>query len=169
MKAKFRNIFRTVAGAILSLLGFSGCDMIGDIILPRAEYGMPHADFKLVGEVKDQDGNPVEGIQVKYRHLEGTWTDEQGQEQQNWIEQDFVTDKDGKVDSATNDWLMNADGIELEISDIDGEKNGLFDTTVIEHDKLSISYVEDKESTWHLGSYTIGFSASLNDKLAGDQ
>ena len=166
MKAKFRNIFRTVAGAILSLLGFSGCDMIGDIFLPRAEYGMPHADFKLVGEIKDQDNNPVEVLKVKYRHLDGSWTDEDGQVQEEWIEQEFYTDKDGKVDAAvTNDWSMHSDGIQLEISDVDGVNNGVFSTTVLEGDQLTITKKEDKSSTWHVGTFTIGFAAKLIDQL----
>jgi putative lipoprotein (rSAM/lipoprotein system) len=166
MKAKFRNLFRTVAGAILGLLGFTGCDLIGGIVNPVCEYGMPTADFKLVGEIKDQDNNPIEGLKVKYRHLNGSWTDEDGQVQEEWIEQEFFTDKDGKVDAAvTNDWSMHSDGIQLEISDVDGEKNGLFSTTVLEGDQLTITKKEDKNSTWHVGTFTVGFAANLFDRL----
>lgn len=165
---KIKNIFRAAAGAVLSLLGFSGCDLIGHIVAPVCEYGMPHADYKVVGEVKDQDGNPIKDLQVKYRHFMGTYTDEQGQEQENWLEQDLTTDENGKVNSSVNDWETDMRNIEIHLVDVDGEANGLYDTKVLKDDDLSISKKEDPNSSWHVGTYTISFSASLNNKLAGE-
>jgi len=48
--------------AIITLLGFAGCDKLG-----RVEYGMPHADYIVKGAVVDKTTqNPIEGISVCY-------------------------------------------------------------------------------------------------------
>ena len=54
-------VWKYFAGSLLALLGFGSCRQIG---LFRAEYGQPHANFKLIGDVKDAAGKPVEGIRV---------------------------------------------------------------------------------------------------------
>ena len=169
---KSKNIFRIIAGAILSLLGFNSCEMLGDIFLPRCEYGSPHADYKIIGEVKDQDGNPIKDLQVKYRHFQGTWTNEQGEEQEEWFEQEFVTDENGTVHSFLGDWrpIYSEDmkRIEVHLIDVDGEANGLFDTRVLTGEEVNVSLKENKKDTWNTGTYTVSFSATLTNKLAGE-
>ena len=72
MKARLIHWYEVVAGAILSLLGFTGCESILDIVEPRAEYGMPHANYQIVGTVTEEEtGNPVEGIKVTFKVRRG--------------------------------------------------------------------------------------------------
>lgn len=61
MKHWVNNFF----GLLLGLLGFSSCfpKMYGTPDF-RAEYGVPHATYKLNAEATDEEGNPVEGIRV---------------------------------------------------------------------------------------------------------
>ena len=61
MKTALGKGWKWLLGSLLTLLGFSGCERIGII---RCEYGVPNADFKLVGDVKDAKGKGIEGIRV---------------------------------------------------------------------------------------------------------
>lgn len=163
MKARIKNFFNLIAGAILSLLGFSGCDLLG-FITPRAEYGMPHADYKLIGSVDGTDG-PLEGIEVKYRHKMGTFTDENGTEKEEWREESFQTDKEGRVSAALSDYdaWMRSEDLQVVLTDVDGEKNGLYEQMVLEGGNIDISFKEDKQGSWHTGSYIIGFAARMKE------
>ena len=148
MKARIKHFYEVIAGAILSLLGFSSCE----IIEPRVEYGMPHATFKLVGDVTDEDNNPIEGIKVKFRQM---LDPEYPQEVET------ASDKDGKVNTSFTEW-PDAENIELTFEDIDGPDNGgRFMPDTLRKKDLSIKFVEDKKSSWHEGTYTISFAAKL--------
>lgn len=148
MKAKVRHLYELISGAILSLLGFTSCVGLG-----RVEYGMPHANFKVMGEVKAADsGKPIEGIAVR---LHTNSKDVDGYCPQ------LQTDKDGKV----NDIFTlgpNVEEILLTFEDIDGEEHGgLFAPDTLRAKDLIIKFVEDKKSTWHQGDYDITFEARL--------
>lgn len=153
MKAKVKHLFELISGAVLSLLGFSSCNTFVEIIEPRAEYGMPHATFKIIGEVKAADsGKPVEGIVVKFSR---------GSEEPSWEEGTFNSDKDGKVDGSLQAWPSDKD-IMLTFEDVDGPENGgQFARDTLRASDLKIEFVEDKKSSWHRGVYTITFEEKL--------
>ena len=161
MIARIRHIYELVVGAILAVLGLGGCSEISKIILPRDEYGMPHANYKIIGEVTAEDGSPIQGIKVKYSRLE--YTDDDGNKQYFESEEnEFLTDKDGKVNSSAYDWSTAPKEITITLEDIDGEENGgTFQGLVLPEDKLSIEFKEDKSDPWHEGDYTISFAATL--------
>ena len=147
MKAKVRHFYEMIAGAILSLLGFSSIVGCG-----RLEYGSPYATFKVNGDVKAADtGKPIEGIAVKFIHDESNpeWFDE------------LQSDKDGKVsDSFTSG--PTGKNIMLTFEDVDGEEHGgLFASDTLRAKDLKITFLEDKRSTWHQGDYDITFEAKL--------
>ena len=150
MKAKVRLLFEMISGAILSLLGFTSCE----IISPRCEYGMPYANFKVNGEVKAADtGKPIEGIAVKFHR--------NPKEESEYDCPQFQTDKDGKVNETLTLW-PEAEDIMLTFEDIDGEEHGgLFAPDTLRAKDLKITFVEDKKSTWHQGDYDITFEAKL--------
>ena len=138
-----------ISGAILSLLGFTSCE----INALRCEYGMPYANFKVNGEVKAADtGKPIEGIAVKF-YLNSRIGD--------YYCPQFITDKDGKVNESFT-LLPDEDDIMLTFEDIDGEEHGgLFASDTLRAKDLKITFVEDKKSTWHQGDYDITFEAKL--------
>lgn len=143
-------------GAILTFLGLGGCSEISNIIEPRDEYGMPHANYKIIGKVTAEDGSPIPGIKVKYSRLE--YTDDNGVKQ--YYESDdneFLTDKDGKVNTRANDWSTAPKEITITLEDIDGEANGGgFQGRVLSEDELSIDFE----------NFTISFAAKLKPASA---
>ncbi len=69
---KGKSIFKFLATTVLGLLGFSSCSWLG---IGLCMYGEPHADFKVLGTVRNEDGKPIEGIRVAirgHRHYENT-------------------------------------------------------------------------------------------------
>ena len=158
MKTRIIHLYEAVAGLILSLLGFTGCRSLLDIIEPKAEYGMPHATFKLEGQVKDADtGRGIEGLQVVYSRPE--YVDENGT--QHFYEEHNLTGKDGAINVTLQDYRMDADDISIRVEDIDGDKNGKYATETLPKKDLSVNFVKDNQSTWHLGTYTIAFTAKM--------
>lgn len=162
MKARIKHLYEIIAGAILSFLGFTSCeiigpDMYGPLIGP-AEYGMPHATFKLIGKVSAEDsGNPIEGIKVKFRQKLSDNDD-------NVNEFETASGKDGKVNTSFTEW-PDAENIELTFEDVDGEENGgSFAPDTLRQKDLNIEFVKDNNSSWHRGKYTISFDAKLKKK-----
>ena len=157
MKARIKHIYEIIAGAILSLLGFNGCD---SIFFGPLEYGMPHATFAVKGTVKAEDtGNPVEGIKVKFRqHVDGR-EDENGKPYYEEIE--FSSDKDGKVETSFTEW-PDVNDIEITFEDVDGEENGgRFAPDTLRGKDIKITLDEDEESSWNKGTYNISFEEKL--------
>lgn len=65
MRERINKTFRHLAAAVIGLLGFSSCGgEDGPIVEPMLAYASPYAVFKASGEVKDQNGKPIEGIRV---------------------------------------------------------------------------------------------------------
>ena len=60
MRRKRWNVETLLSGA-LALLGFTGCSDINDA--PDL-YGTPSVDYRVLGTVTDEEGKPLEGIQV---------------------------------------------------------------------------------------------------------
>ena len=157
MKARIRHIYEIIAGAILSFLGFGGCD---NIIIGPKEYGMPHATFAIKGTVKaDDTGNPVEGIKVKFRQHLDEMEDENGKPFYREIE--FSSDKDGKAETSYSEWPDVGD-VEITFEDVDGEANGgFFAPDTLRGNDIKIEFKEDKKSNWHRGTYNISFEEKL--------
>jgi len=134
MKAK--NLFRTIAGGILSFLGFGscGCDPTCPIDAPVAEYGVPHAEYKIMGTVKDSNGNPIPGIRISCEKL---WAD------------DTSSEEDGS-------FLYQGDGfpektVRLIFEDVDGDENGgLFKTKEVD---VEPSQVKEGQGNWDQGTF----------------
>lgn len=158
MKARIVHLYEVVAGFILSLLGFTSCDRINQM---RAEYGMPHATYKLVGSVKDaRTGEGIEGLRVTYRRPYPTG----GDEEEHFYEESVLSGKDGSVQATLQEYYEEAsDKLSLRIEDIDGEKNGLYETKELAKKDLDIAFEKDNKSNWHMGTYTIGFQVLMND------
>ena len=152
MKARIRRLYRIVAGALMTLLGFNACN----IFEHRAEYGMPHADYTLKGTVKDESGKPIKGISVKYRR--------QDQYLENgWEEHEFTTDENGSVSTSLPIEFPYdpKELVEIALEDIDGEAHGKFAKDTLRKDDFKVDFTEDKKSTWHQGSYVVTFDAKM--------
>lgn len=83
-----------------------------------AEYGMPHAKYKIIGTVTDPEGNPIPGIEI----LAKLWQTNQNPEEGEPMEPG-QTNASGKF-SLEGTAMPEAVGVHLELNDIDGEQNG---------------------------------------------
>ena len=145
-------------GALLGALGFSSCNILVDPFL-RCEYGQPNADYKLIGEVKDQAGKPVKGIRVVF-HPETAGTDE---EINAWNSDTLYSDASGKFskDQLKYNWpdLTNS---YVKFEDGDGEENGgSFKSAVLPYSALKVEQTKKGDGSWYSGSFTITADAKL--------
>lgn len=134
MKNSIIKLFRIV----LASLGF-----VSAITACRVEYGCPHADFQLKGNVTDENDAPIKGIRVavsaEYPNPDITgprdtiYTDEKGQ---------YIL---------MNDNFYNFHKVHLKFEDVDGPENGgEFET--VEKD-VSVSQIKEGHGEWYGGVY----------------
>ena len=159
MKTNFR-FFSWLFTTIISLLGFVACDgeetTATDI---PAEYGTPTADYKYMGTVTDEDGNPIKGINVVFQ--------EHGYNNVYPEVTRVVTDENGRYSTDYIHW--NSGGIyQATYTDVDGEDNGgHFEDRIIE------TYKMEKEKTgegngWYNGKFILSTEVKLEAKPSVD-
>ena len=141
MKTKIAHLFELIAGFLLSLLGFSGCEIFN----LRAEYGQPHATYKVIGQVTDEGGKPIPGIEVK-----GNLNYVKDGPLQ-LMDKTVTTASDGKYILDSSNWPGSTSAT-LEFTDIDGEANGgEFESATL---STSLQKVAEGDGHWYEGSYT---------------
>lgn len=159
MKQKINGWWTWMLGGLLGLLGFSACDPFGVI---RYEYGAPYADYKVVGEVKDEAGKPVEGIRV----VVAPWG--RDSESAPWVNDTLYTDRAGKVAGKLMVEGIRDNGIrdnmEVEFADVDGPENGSFEPLLLKRSDLKITQTKKGDKSWYQGEYTIEAKARLKKK-----
>ena len=148
-------------GSILSLLGFSGCNAIQNIIDMPAEYGMPHANYKLLGDVQDTKGQPVKGIRVIF-------APNGNPEQEKWDNDTLYTDDKGhfRLDRARYQFgWVDEDKITFIADDVDGKENGSFKSAKVKgKDKITVTKVKDGDHNWYSGEFEIGTHITMEEK-----
>ena len=123
MKKRIFSV-RTLLSGVVTLLGFSSCGENifngGEVV---CEYGMPTVDYRVIGEVKDESGKPLQGIQVivKDKYLYNKNGDYE--HTYNHEGDTVYTDAKGAFESAK---IQSAALKHQEIifNDVDGEANG---------------------------------------------
>lgn len=114
MKNGMEQIWKHLAAGIMGLLGFASCGKIDNILKPRYMYGQPYANFKALGTVRDEDGNPIKGIQVIVRqhwsHLEPA-------------DNKLFTDAEGTY-QLIRDVFDGLESVTVTFEDVDGGENG---------------------------------------------
>ena len=122
------NVEALLSGA-LALLGFTGCSDVNDA--PNL-YGTPSVDYRVLGTVTDEEGKPLEGIQVV---MDNPWIvsylDEGGKEilpkvdttNMKILPDTVYTDKKGQF-SGLKTMAGSLNKLTVEFRDIDGEANG---------------------------------------------
>ena len=149
---------------LLGLLGFSNC-----VKEPLYEYGTPHADYTVKGTVVNKaTGKPIEGIRVAYGP-EPTPVPMYGVIYTPFQPKDYViSDAKGEfklTDSSynVNYYLTNAnDQISVYVDDIDGEKNGLFQSEILQVDFSNATQTK-KASGWYSGEFTVTENVQLTE------
>lgn len=145
-------------GFLMTILGFSGCE---HIFVTTVEYGMPYAEFKVVGEVKSTEGKPIKGIRVIVNPQR-----DQTDEYSKWVQDTLYTDSDGKFskEQLKYGW-PTTDKFKVTFEDIDGPENGgEFETVALLDDGLSIKQVKKGSGNWYEGAYEITADATMSPK-----
>lgn len=111
---------------LLALLGFTGCS---DSQEPEPDmYGTPFARFTIKGRVKDSQGKPIQGIRVtsfETPRKPAVMATLDGQSA-------VFTSLTGEYEVSGRCFDRDEFFVTLRMDDVDGEKNGLFDTQEID-------------------------------------
>ena len=152
MKTALVKGWKWLLSAVLGMLGFSGC--IGII---KDMYGVPNADFKLVGNVKDAKGKGIEGIRVVFRAVEN--------EQETWENDTLYTDAKGHFERERlrHDWPDGAEKASIKFEDVDGSKNGSYKTKILSRSEMTVEQTKKSSDAWYHGVYTIQADAVLEE------
>jgi putative lipoprotein (rSAM/lipoprotein system) len=149
MKNFFVKLTKMLCVAVLGVLGFSACsdDPEGHWVA----YGSPNAKYKYMGTVTDEQGNPIEGINVVLSGIVNATGN---------ASLTLKTDKDGKF--ATVPLQSYRTQIEsIDFIDVDGEANGgEFESQTITPKDMTKTQTKEKDG-WFVGE----FEYSANIKL----
>ena len=158
MKTKIRNIWCSLLGGILALLGFQVCKGILDI--GRCEYGQPHANYKLMGDVKDQAGKPIKGIRVIFapRGLDDEYPE--------YHNDTLYTNAAGHFELAQTkyNWPGQESSFTIVADDVDGEENGSYESQTISGDKITVKQSQRGDGKWYGGDFDIEAQLVLKKK-----
>lgn len=153
MNAMKTAIFRQgkwLLGALLGILGFGGCNPSRYF---RCEYGVPRADFKLIGDVKDSQGKGIEGIRVVFQPSKD-----------NVYDNDTIySDAKGhfEIERLRHDWPDDVKDATVKFEDVDGSAHGSFKTKTLERSQLTVGQDQDGDGNWYSGGYTVRADAVL--------
>ena len=155
MKTALVKGWKWFLGALLGILGFSGCEEFG---LFRCEYGEPHADFKLIGDVKDVRGKGIEGIRVVFRG---------GRDEEDiWENDTLYTDTKGHFEreGLKHYWPDQAKEASVKFEDVDGSAHGSYKTKVLQPSELTVEQTKKGDGHWYSGVYTIRADVTLEEE-----
>lgn len=142
---------------LLALLGFGSCDKG---LIPGGGggmlcmYGQPTANYKFLGDVKDEDGKAIPGIRVVFFPEE---------DRPSYTNDTLYTDQSGRFekDCLKYDWPDEAAKAKVKFEDVDGTENGSFQTKVLQRSDLAVKQTKESKDTWYKGDFTIEAKAVL--------
>ena len=142
MKKSFAKLTAAIGPALLTMLGFSGCE---DITSERCEYGTPSCDFKVDLTVLDENGKGIKGIRVV------------PSERLTYDKDTLYTDENGKA-VGNYDQAWPNEEVKFYFDDVDGESNGSFkrDSLTVKAEKL-----KDGDGRWYDGEYSLKGTKTL--------
>jgi putative lipoprotein (rSAM/lipoprotein system) len=157
MKNHFR-FFKWLYTTVIALLGFAGCS--DDPSSMADMYGVPTADYKYMGTVTDEEGNPIKGINVVF------------QGSRNSLHKEFhrvVTDENGRYSTDYLKWSLSSEDIYQALyTDVDGEENGgHFEDRIIETYKMEKEKIGEGNG-WYNGKFELTTEVKLKAKPAED-
>ncbi len=146
--------------ALLGVLGFSSCGKIMDVIEDGgggsflAMYGQPHANYKVIGEVKDPTGKPIEGIRVVVSP---------GSDHPSWYNDTLYTDSKGQFqkEQIRFSWPDEFKDGTVKFEDIDGAEKGSFKTKELKRSELEVKQTAKGKGAWYQGDFTITAKTKL--------
>ena len=157
------SILKRLAAAILGLLGFASCGKVENIIESPDMYGEPHADFKVLGTVTSETGDPIEGIRVAVtRHNHYDNTPYVIYSQNDWYEHDtlFTDDKGAYLLNETI--FEGPDDVKIVFEDVDGEEHGgSFDPV---ETAPAVTQTKKGDGNWYEGAFEVEANVVMKKK-----
>jgi len=144
-------------GALLSLLGFSSCNL-GRIIdsPPAVEYGAPSVVYNFSGRAQTKTGDPIPGIRV----VVAPYGNDYAMNRRDTA----YTDAEGRVAiPSRNITAFSLDPIEVRFEDADGAENGSFETVQLKKKDLSIEEIR-AASGWFNGEFSVSAEVRMDEK-----
>lgn len=157
MKKIKYNIFKlkTLLGAILALLGLSGCNKTPNLV----EYGCPIVDLKINGTVKSPDGKGINGIRVIFNSIYPSSSITP------FISKDTIyTNSTGNYLLEKRSYNFEKPQLQIIFEDIDKADNGgefLQSTVSIKQEEYTQT---KKASGWYQGAFQIKKDITLSKK-----
>lgn len=142
MKKSFAKLTAAIGPALLTMLGFSGCEDVNG----RCEYGTPNCDFKVDLTVVDENGKGIKGIRVAPSEQRLTYGKDA-----------LYTDETGKA-VGNYDQAWPYDEVKFYFDDVDGEANGSFkrDSLTVKAEKL-----KGGSGNWYEGEFALKGTKTL--------
>jgi putative lipoprotein (rSAM/lipoprotein system) len=159
MKNFFVKLTKMLCVAVLGVLGFSACsdDPEGHWVA----YGSPNAKYKYMGTVTDEQGNPIEGINVV---MSGDYVSSTP-----LASLTLKTDKDGKFSTVTMS-SVNTRIKTIEFVDVDGEANGgEFESQTISPKDMTMTQVAEGDGSWYKGEFELSATIKLKSNEKSNQ
>lgn len=158
MKKRIFSV-RTLLSGVLAMLGFTGCENAWN---GSEMYGTPSVDYRVIGEVTDEAGKPLQGIRVIVKdksidRIDDDWT-------KYYHEGDTVyTDAKGSFKSAKIRSIAIYQQ-RIVFDDVDGEANGgefrSVDMSIKDLDSKQIK----KGGSWYDGEYELSTKVEMKKK-----
>lgn len=147
-----KNLILNFSKFILALMGLS-------LVACRVEYGSPHAEFRAMGVVTDQEGQPINGIRV-VMSAEDPNNNIKGPSDTLW------TGAYGTYDYEPDYYSMREyayfESVKFQFTDVDGPANGgEFAQVEIE---VPVFQVEPGDGNWYQGSFRSGVDVTMFKK-----
>ena len=141
---------------LISILGFSGCN-------EDKEYGSPTADYTVKGTVVNKaDGKPIEGIRVGYSSAFVSVVEYGVMPAPYTPKASVTTDAKGEFTLTENTFPIQDQTIPVYVDDIDGEKNGSFQSDTLKVDFKNAKQTK-KSKSWYEGEFTVSVNVELNE------
>ena len=140
MKKNYVKVSAWIMSAALSLLGFTSCE---NIIEPRMEYGTPHAKFTIKGRVTNQQGDAIPGILVIIERRGNPLSSRMDIYNQ-------LSNSSGEFAKKFEYVWPEDQTFTLNLSDVDGEVNGLYKTKTESFVVLK-SELKGGDKRWYAG------------------
>ena len=159
LNRSFVKKFNAVLVALLGFLGFSGCDIIG-----KVEYGSPHANYQIKGQVVDKaTGEAIKGIKVQIlNHSEAIPDDVEIPHFLQFID---TTDVNGNFAILHQGFPRNRDmPLFAHVTDIDSIENGWFYDKVIELEMRNFEQTKPASGNWFSGEFTKTINVKLTER-----
>ena len=153
MKKLNRKLIRGTNWALaglLSLLGFTGCgkDNNGDGEI-SVEYGVPSANFKVLGRVTNEQGQPLGGMRVVASNVTAIWGKGPGQCYSGLLRDTVYTASDGSFVRVYS--LFPADSVYIHMKIEDSAEPSVYDS-----DSVTVGFakgdLKGADGSWFLGA-----------------